>query len=454
MRKISKFVHEFDLGDHVALWHSLRMKPVFLNRDTYEEYKKGICDDALEQNLLANKILLASDDEDDAVLARIRAHVPGPDIGMAYFILSENCNLACRYCFVGSDACGKGTSFKKDMTPEIAEKALDVFARQMEASKTDYANGESDIIFFGGEPLLNFETLRYVANRVQELKDERPVFAHTNLAVITNGTLLNEERILELADMGVAVSISIDGFTEESNENRVDKAGNSTFGRVVEVLETYKRLDVEPPSLSVTLSEKTLEDLPGMIQMLRDYKIKGFGYNVLLQKGDDRKSTEYYEKASDFIIQSFLALREDGVYEDRIMRKLNAFASARIHFSDCGATSGGQILFTPDGKIGVCQGLMGENENYVADIWDDGFLAQEHPFWQMWSSLVPMNNDECLDCEALGICGGGCPVNARLQSPEKGVHCIDDRSCIHSKRTLEFLIRDFYQLVLASNQNE
>ena len=31
MEKISRFTHTFDLGGHVALWHSLRMQPVFLN---------------------------------------------------------------------------------------------------------------------------------------------------------------------------------------------------------------------------------------------------------------------------------------------------------------------------------------------------------------------------------------------------------------------------------------
>ena len=139
------------------------------------------------------------------------------------------------------------------------------------------------------------------------------------------------------------------------------------YARVIEVLEMYAKLDVPAPSLSVTLSEKTIDDLPHMIELVRKYRVRGFGYNVLLSKGDEEKSDSYYRKASQFIIDSFVALRGDGVYEDRIMRKLNAFASARIHFSDCGATSGGQILFAPDGRIGICQGLMAEGENYVAD---------------------------------------------------------------------------------------
>ena len=264
--------------------------------------------------------------------------------------------------------------------------------------------------------------------------------------------ILHTAYILLLDKLGVAVSISIDGFSEQANSMRIDRAGHSTFSRVTQALDTYKRLEIKPPSLSVTLTERTIEDLPSMIRLLEEYDITGLGYNVLLKRSEESDSNEYYEAASRFIIESFLALRERGVYEDRIMRKLDAFSQSRIHFSDCGATSGGQILFAPDGRIGICQGLMDSPENYVTDIWDDDFLANKHPFWNMWARLTPIYNEECLSCEALGICGGGCPVNARLLNPERGLHCIDKRSCVHAKRTLEFLIRDLYNVAIAKDE--
>ncbi|MFR7404137.1 MAG: radical SAM protein [Coriobacteriaceae bacterium] len=169
-----------------------------------------------------------------------QGNAPEPDVRLGYFILSENCNLACKYCFVGSDACGSGNSYTKNMTKGVAEKAIDVFARQLELSSTNYEEEQSDIIFFGGEPLLQFDVLVHVVERVRELVRKRPILAHTQFAVITNGTLLDERRILKLHDLGVAVSI-IDGFTE-ANEMRVDKAGRPAYARVIEVLEMYAKL--------------------------------------------------------------------------------------------------------------------------------------------------------------------------------------------------------------------
>lgn len=157
MEKISRFTHTFDLGGHVALWHSLRMQPVFLNKAVYEQFQQGEYSDALRDELVRKKILTAKEGEDEEVLARIRGNAPEPDVRLGYFILSENCNLACKYCFVGSDACGSGNSYTKNMTKGVAEKAIDVFARQLELSSTNYEEEQSDIIFFGGEPLLQFD---------------------------------------------------------------------------------------------------------------------------------------------------------------------------------------------------------------------------------------------------------------------------------------------------------
>ena len=36
MVNLSRFTHKYDLGDAVALYHSLRMKPVYLTREAFE----------------------------------------------------------------------------------------------------------------------------------------------------------------------------------------------------------------------------------------------------------------------------------------------------------------------------------------------------------------------------------------------------------------------------------
>ena len=445
---LSRFVHDLDLGEHIAVWHSLRLRPVFLTKQAYHNLQEGLCEEADYDELKRCRIITTSEHEDDEVLAKIQSMHPGPGISLGYFILSERCNLACKYCFVGEHSSARRCLMSsQDMTEETAEKALHFFIKQLEGSGIDFTENKSQLIFFGGEPLIGYDVLVYVARRVHELSDEHPVLESTGMTVITNGTLLTEERLLEMKSLGVSVNISIDGSTRAANSMRVYPSGREAYDKIIEALDLCKRLGM-PPSLSITLSEQTIEDLPGLLELLQKYDVRGLGYNILLSSDDFELPEEYYEKASQFIIDSFEVFRKVGIYEDRIMRKLNCFANAQIYFSDCGATAGGQLVFTPDGRVGVCQGLIAEKEFFVTDLNDAEFDATKHPVWQEWATLSPLNNPECFDCEALGICGGGCPVNARALHPERGLNCKDERQCVHAKKTLEYLIGDLYRKAL------
>ncbi len=453
MVTFSRFVHTFNVDEHVALWHSLRMKPVFISREVYSDLLKGKCNDDLIKDLTEKKILISYKGEDDEILSWLRSQAPQPAIGLCYFILSERCNLACKYCFLGNNSSRRELFSSKDMTKEVADKALQFFVKQLELSGDDFIENESQIVFFGGEPLINFEVLEYIANKVINMRSTVPVLANTEMTVITNGTLLSREYIVKLRDLGVTVNISIDGLTREANKMRVDASGAEVYKRLISTLNLCRELNITP-SLSVSLTPATIKDLSGMIQLVKEYGISGLGYNILLNSDNYKLPNGYYDEASQFILDSFGLLRPMGVYEDRIMRKLNAFTSSEIYFSDCGATSGGQVVFSPDGRVGICHELLAEKENFVTTVDDDHFDARQHPLWQKWSSYIPLKNDDCIDCEALGICGGGCPVNARATNPTKGLSCIDERSCIHTKQTLRFLINDLYNVVVQNVASE
>ena len=419
-----------------------------MTKDTYSSLLQGHCDEGIAVELQRWRIAISDECEDDKVLSWVRSLLPGAGISLGYFILSERCNLACKYCFVGEHSVRRELMSAKDMSQETAEKAIFFFIKQLELSGIDFTENKSQIIFFGGEPLIAYDVLVYVARRIAELRDDYPVLQSTQLTVITNGTMLTKERILELRELGVSVNISIDGASLETNANRIFPSGKPAFDKIIGALNLCKELNVAP-SLSVTLSPETIKDLSGLLSLLQTYDVRGLGFNIMLSSEDYQLSEQYYEEAAQFIIDSFEVFRQTGIYEDRIMRKLNCFAHSLTYFSDCGATAGGQLVFTPDGRVGICQGLIAEKEFFDTSLDDESFDAREHPTWQQWAHLVPIETPECYECEALGICGGGCPVNARANNPEKGLHCLDRRQCIHAKRTLEYLITDLYKKALS-----
>lgn len=466
----SRFAHSYDLGDAVALYHSLRMKPVYLSKESFKDLQAWLagpfCDNIENapekisqevQELAKFKILTQSENEDEKVLQFVRSKIPNPATNVCYMILSERCNLACKYCFLGNNDCATRKKFlMEDMSIETVDKSINFFIRQIKASGLDVDAAEDNkpvLIFYGGEPMVNFKALEYTATKLNELRQKEPCIRNLEMSMVTNGLLLNEEKVRRLQELGVAIAISVDGFTEEANNMRVDVAGRTVFSRILEKIELCKSLGVNV-SLSVTLSEETIKNTKDILKLVDAYDIKAFGFNIMMANETFIPSQSYNEAAAQFIIDEFVELRKRGIYEDRMMRKLKSFSEAQVYFSDCAATAGGQIVIAPNGQVGICHGCLNNKKYFVAHVDDDDFIAIKDKNFIEWSQLTPVNHEECLDCPALGICGGGCPINAMHLKPGNTIHSIDERFCVHSKKSLEFFIRDLYRIMAEQAENK
>ena len=461
MVRLSRYTHCFDLGDSVALYHSLRMKPVYLKKDAYEGLQAWLvspfCNDYSDapnelktavDELVKYKILNHSEEDDNKVLQFVKSRIPTPAINVCYMITSEQCNLACKYCFLGNnDECKRSNFSLENMSKETADKAIEFFIKQIKLSGLDKEEeNKPAVIFYGGEPLVNYDVLVYIAEKINALRDVEKCVKNMELSMVSNGLLLTEERALKLKELGVSIAISVDGFTEEANSMRVDIAGNNVFNKILKTLDMCKKVGVDV-SLSVTLSEETIKNTKDILELVDKYGVTSFGFNIMMSDENFVLPQEYNEKAAQFIIDEFVELRKRGIYEDRIMRKLKSFTKSQVYFSDCAATGGGQIVIAPNGQVGICHGCLHNKQYFVSNVDDETFDATKHKDFIEWSQLTPVNKEECQDCVALGICGGGCPINAMHLKKGNTIHDLDERFCTHAKLTLEFLIKDLYRII-------
>ena len=142
----------------------------------------------------------------------------------ASILLSNNCNLACKYCYRRS---GRGNeTLPLNMSIEMGIKAIDFLIEGALAVKEkNKENNEADIslMFFGGEPTLNISTMRdmfdYAYNKCNELQ------LNFKCQIITNCTIWNDklEDFLNhwFDTMGrVDIQLSIDGCPEELDHDR------------------------------------------------------------------------------------------------------------------------------------------------------------------------------------------------------------------------------------------
>lgn len=131
--------------------------------------------------------------------------------------VTEKCNLRCRYCIYGDETKNFRSFSMKNMTFDIAKKAM------------DYAltiAGDSMILaFYGGEPLIQYPLVRDCTEYFKEhYKGEEVSFVLTS-----NLTLLTEEMAEYFRDNQFLITCSLDGDEETHNQNRPYCGGKGSF---------------------------------------------------------------------------------------------------------------------------------------------------------------------------------------------------------------------------------
>ena len=349
-----------------------------------------------------------------------------------YLILTDKCNLGCKYCFADSSF---PYNYKTgSMTWETAHHAFEFFKHNVDRSYIP------DIWFYGGEPFLESELLFNLANYISI---NEPSFSMT---VISNGTLITPEIAQQIkAYPNINITVSVDGAKEIHDANRVYKNGNGSFEAVERGIACPRQAGV-PFGISCTIGTTNVEYTFETIQWLHEhFGTTNIGTNFLVDTPRQFVTEDYIHRANQGLIKFFKNYREGSVTENRFLRKIDTFVSGKPRWQDCSAC-GGQIVISPDGQIGICHEGLGERHTFVGSLWDKNFDFYNNPTVNEWAMHSPINQEECLSCPALAVCGGGCPYGAMLKYGS--IWNIDRRFCIHSKEALEWLIWDLYDKVL------
>lgn len=160
------------------------------------------------------------------------------------FAFDYSCNLKCEHCFADV--------FKR---PSSARRMkIDDYRR---VAKEAMALGAVDFSIQGGEPMLFFERLQDIIKSCQPKKNL--------IAVATNATLLNEEKITKLKELGVDhLTISLDsGLAEEHDSFRGVKG---TFAKAIESIKMAQKLGLNI-AINTTVSHLNIHS-KGLLKLI------------------------------------------------------------------------------------------------------------------------------------------------------------------------------------------
>ncbi len=279
------------------------------------------------------------------------------------FVVSKNCNFNCIYCQAGN----LNQKENYNMSKETAKKAVDI---AME-SPSRYLTFE----FQGGEPLMNFETIRYIIEYSKSISDRK--YIEYNL--VSNLTLLTDEMIEFFIDNKVTICTSIDGDKELQNKNRPYKNADS-YQETINKIKKLKEKQITVNAIETT-TKYSLNKYKEIVDEYIELGLESIFIRPLTKLGkadnnwnnigyEAEEFLEFYKKALDYIIEKnkqgiFLSEGHSNIFLKKIL--LNQPVNYMELRSPCGGAIG-QLAYYYDGNIYTCdEGRM------LSEMGDDSF---------------------------------------------------------------------------------
>lgn len=342
----------------------------------------------------------------------------GPSLHI--IVVTLRCNHKCLYCHASS---GPENNKELDMPIDLAKDVVDAIF------KTN--NKNINIEFQGGEPLLNWDVVKFIIeySREKQKIDKK----NLQISLVSNFSLMTDEKLKFLLKNQVSLSTSLDGPSAVHNKNRVYLAGNS-YENVVKWLKKSLRLYKKncQTFLPGALTTITRYTLPHHKELVDEYVALGL-HNIYIRNlnpfGFAKKTWEqigysgeefidFYKKSMEYIIG--LNLKGKKIREQLAVTFLTKMLTDRDpnhmdYRSPCGAGIG-QVAYNYNGDVYTCdEGRM------FGRVGDDSFKmgnVRENSFQELMESDVvkSMCLASCLDaipgcneCAYKPYCGV-CPV--------------------------------------------
>jgi uncharacterized protein len=335
-------------------------------------------------------------------------------------IINLACNFNCVYCYEGSL---KGSHY---MTADTADLLINFIKERFTANK-NFIN----LDFYGGEPLLSVDLIKRISEPLKSFASDGG--ASYTFSLVTNGSLFTRRVAEELVRYGLtAARITIDGDKKTHNRYRPFKTGAGSFDKIIANIK--ETCDLVRIGMGGNFDRGTYERFPLLLDYLEKEGLSP-GKVCEVRFGPVAKRPEEDTSPADYTdwclsVNEPWVLKAGEMLREEILRR--GYNTPKLMPMPCQVEITDSYVVNYDGGIYKCPALVGRKGfeiGHLGDGVDDYGDAYKLGLWK---------NDECMDCEYLPLCFGGCRYMAYVRDGH-----INNTDCKrrHYDASLEAMIR-------------
>lgn len=339
-----------------------------------------------------------------------------------------DCNFRCEYCY------------QEHKSAVMSREVQNAIIKHLVKNIRNYTS--VDIGWFGGEPLLEIETLSYLSEKIIGIC--RQAKRQYSATISTNGYYLDYKIFKRLLAMKViSYQVTLDGDKEHHDRLRKCADGTSSYDRIMENLKEISR---QATSASFSICIRTnvtadmLADLEGHLKILWD------------NFGSDRRFSFLFRPVGNWGGKSVQKLSDKLLNNMKDIYDILLKSKYRLNYMEyyrllaegmCEARRYNSYAVDADGILHKCTLNLNSDINILGKIQENGdFLLDQNKIYE-WTLGRADSKKGCRECFYSGAChGSSCPLkNQEGISPT-------DSMCGYEKENIDSVL----QLILSSDK--
>ncbi len=418
--KPTKYLNTLEKGENLLLVNGAEFRPLMINRgkkfildfikdiESIKETAKILeryQDEPLLKMMIDHNILVDENNLEDYRIVDTKDYTKEKKGMSLYLLLSQGCNLGCLYCLNGEETYKKSKMLM--MKEEVAYKAVEMCVKKLAPG------GYLEVVFFGGEPLLNWplvkKTILYCEDVLKKKFSDRNIKYH----ITTNLTIFPEDFIEWIKKYCITLLCDVDGPAKIHNITRPFRNGGGSHEQVVKNIARLNKEGIKVP-LRGTITAYNVDYMEDIAKHHKELDGAGSAlvYVNAVTSDEDilpAKMLPDPAKYSNGLKKAFEcgAWPIEDLYPFNL--RMETMKPGQRTVFNCGAPYGNTPVVDVNGDVYACIYLVGIKSYKIGNVYKNDFPVKR-VVNKMMDILNVDNLEDCKDCNLRYFCAGGCPV--------------------------------------------